>query len=50
MAGALRLCDVERARLELLALHERAEQHGIMPQLQRLLHTRFPRLELLHAL
>jgi hypothetical protein len=48
--GALRLCDAERARLELAALIERAEQHGIMPQLQRLLDVRFPRLTLLHTL
>ena len=50
MAGALRLCDVERARLELHALDERAEKHGITPQLRRLLHARFPRLDLLHEL
>jgi hypothetical protein len=48
--GALRLCDAERARLELAALIERAERHGIMPQLQRLLDARFPRLGLLHTL
>ena len=50
MAGALRLCDIERARLELQTLNERAERHGITPQLRRLLCARFPRLDLLHEM
>ena len=50
LEGALRMCDAERARHELLALLERAAQHSIMPQLQRLLHARFPRLDLLYQL
>ena len=50
LAGALRLCDAKRARSELQALIEHAEKHGIMPQLQRLLYARFPRLGLLHEL
>ena len=50
LAGALRLCDTEHARLELLTLIERAEKRGILPFLQRLLLARFPRLHLLHEL
>lgn len=48
--GALRLCDIDRARAELLALTGRAQAYGIMPQLQRLLRARFPRLDLLDEL
>ena len=50
LAGALRMCDAERARLELAALDERADKQGIRPQLRRLLRARFPRLELLPEL
>ncbi|MDR2726821.1 MAG: glycosyltransferase [Deltaproteobacteria bacterium] len=48
--GALRLCDADRARCELAALLERARLRGIVPQLERLLRARFPRLDLLDEL